>query len=99
MTENHQIKNSRFRKAVNEYLNDVRSEATLEKRIERLKKLKQEVGDIFSCEFIHANFEKIKNSLIHTQNYSVSVSEKLVKSFIISQKHKNIGPFKSYQLL
>jgi hypothetical protein len=66
MTENHQTENIRFRKAVNDYLSDVKTETALDKRIQRLKKLKQEIGDIFSCELISTNFEMIRNNLIRT---------------------------------
>ncbi len=99
MIENHQIRNIRFRIAVNDFLDDIKSEAVLEKRIERLKRLKQEVGDIFSHEFLRANFEKIRNNLIRTQNYSVSISDKLIKNFFISQKQKYFESFRSYHLL
>lgn len=98
MTENHPILNIRFRKAVNDYLSDVRAEATLEKRIQRLKKLKQEVGDIFPHEYIHTNFERIKNNLIHTQNHSVNISDRFIKSFMIRQKKKHIDSLKLYHL-
>jgi hypothetical protein len=90
---NH-LRNMKFRQAVNDYLNDIRSEATLEKRIERIKKLKQEVGEIFSCEFIHANFEKIKNRIIHNQNYSAGFSDKISRDYLVSQKNKNIESFR-----
>jgi hypothetical protein len=88
MADNHQIRNIKFIKAVNEYLYDIRKETTLEKRIERLKKLKQEVGDIFTNEFIHINFERIKRSLIQTQNFSVNVSDTIFERFFSAQKQK-----------
>ena len=96
MTENNQSNNIRFRKAVNDYLSDVRAETTLQKRIQRLKKLKQEIGEIFTHELIHANFERIKNNLIQSQNYSVSISDNWIKSFMIRQKQKHIESIKSY---
>ena len=55
MAEAYQIKNFKFRKAINDYLNDIKSEATLEGRIERLKRLKQEAGEIYTSEFIYSN--------------------------------------------
>lgn len=97
MTENNQSNNIRFRKAVNDYLSDVRAETTLEKRIQRLKKLKQEIGSIFSNELIHANFERIKNNLLQAQNYSVNTSDNWIKSFMIRQKQRHINSIKSYQ--
>lgn len=88
MAEIHQIRNIKFRKAVNEYLKDIRKETILEKRIERLKKLKQEVGDIFTNEVIHINFERIKRSFVQTQNHQVNVSDTLFERFLIAQKQK-----------
>ena len=98
MTENHQIRNTRFRKAVNDYLREVRAEATLEKRIQRLKKLKQEVGDIFPYEYIHTNFERIKNNLIYAQNNSANISDRYIKSFMSRQRQKHIDSLKLYRL-
>ena len=98
MIENHQIRNIRFRKAVNDYLSYVRAESTLEKRIQRLKKLKQEIGDIFSREYIHTNFERIRYNLIHDQKHSVNISDKFIKSFMIRQKQKHLDSLKLYQL-
>lgn len=88
MADIHQIRNIKFRKAVNEYLNDIRKETILENRIERLKKLKQEVGDIFTNELIHINFERIKKSFIQTQNCPVNDTDTIFERFFIAQKQK-----------
>jgi predicted transcriptional regulator len=96
MTENHQTKNIRFRKAVSDYLSDVRTETALEKRIQRLKRLKQEIGDIFSHESISTNFEMIRNNLIRAQKHSVNLSDKSFRSFMIRQKNNFIAPLKMY---
>ena len=98
MTENHQIQNIRFIKAVDDYLSDVRAESTLEKRIQRLKKLKQEGGDIFPHEYIHTNFERIKNNLIYAQNNSANISDRYIKSFMSRQRQKHIDSLKLYRL-
>lgn len=98
MTENYQNRNIRFRKAVDDYLIDVRAEATLEKRIMRLKRLKQEVGNIFPLEYIHMNFERIKYNLIHAQKHSGNISDRYIKSFMIRQKQKYIDSLKLYHL-
>ncbi len=88
MTDIHQIRNIKFRIAVKEYLDDIRKETILEKRIERLKKLKQEVGDIFTNEFIHTNFERIKRSLLKTQKCPVHFSDKILERFFIIEKQR-----------
>jgi hypothetical protein len=98
MTENHKVRNIRLRKAVYDYLCEVRAEATLEKRLQRLKKLKQEVVDIFHYEYIQTNFERIKNNLIHAQNNPANFSDRYIKSFIIRQRQKHIDSLKLYHL-
>ena len=84
----------RLRNAISSYLTDIQSESSLVKKIDRIKKLKQEVGKICLPQD-NLRTEKINKIIIRAQRYSKKTQIKSVQDFITNIKKQNIENFKT----
>ncbi len=84
----------RLRNAISNYLDDMQSEESLVKKLNRIKKLKQEVGKICIPQD-NMKTEKKNEIIIRTQRYSKMAKTKSVRDFMAIRKKQNIENYKT----